>query len=119
MSSFSDLRFQESFSVGMVFLDLEPPPRVISWRNVSLPPSPDNGLFVLPDRHFCYLSKSQSLTLIGNPHRTIHSILDNHLRGLGCFLDLVKLMVVSHRKVISQSSLGLDTQDRIKIYPPG
>src|SRR4030042_520100 len=119
MSSFSDLRFQESFSVIRVVLDLEPPPRVISWRNVSLPPPPGNGLFVLSYRPLCYLSKSQSLTLIGNPHRTIHPILNNHLRGLGCFLDLVKLMVVSHRKVISQSSLCLDTQDGIEIYPLG
>ena len=103
----------------MVLLNLEPPPGVISWRNVSLPPFRGNGLFVLPYRPFCYLFKSQSLTLISNYHGTIHSVLDDYLRGLGCILDLVKLMVVSHRKVISQSSLCLNTQDRIKIYPPG
>src|SRR3989304_426191 len=102
----------------MGVLNLEPPPGVISWRNVSLPPSRDNGLFVLPYRPFCYLFKSQSSTLIGNLHRTIHTILDDYLRGPGYILDLVKLMVVSHRKVISQSSLCLDTQDRIKIHPP-
>ena len=103
----------------MVVLDLEPPPRVISWRNVRLPPFLGNGLFVLSYRPFCYLSKSQSLTLIGDPHRTIHPILNNYLRGLGCLLDLVKLMVVSHRKVISQSSLCFHAQDRIEIHPPG
>ena len=103
----------------MGVLDLEPPPGVISWGNVSLPPFRGNGLFVLSYRPLCYLFKSQSSTLIGNPHRTIHTILDDYLRGSGCILDLVKLMVVSYRKVIPQSSLCLNTQDRIKIYPLG
>src|SRR4030067_3752527 len=102
MSCFSDLRFWESFSVRTVVLDLEPPPGVISWRNVSLSPSRDNGLLVLLEWPLCYLPKSQSSTLIGNPHRTIHTILDDYLGGLGGLLDLVKFMVVSHRKVISQ-----------------
>ena len=102
----------------IVVLDLEPPPGVINWRNVSLSPSRNSGLLVLLERPFCDLSKSQSSTLIGNPHRTIHTILDDDLRGLGGLLDLVKFMVVSHRKVISQRSLCLNTQDRIEIYPP-
>src|SRR4030042_2420096 len=103
----------------MMVLDLEPPPRMINWGNVRPPPFRDNRLFVLSYRPFCYLFKSQSSPLIGNPHRTIHTILDDYLRGLGCVLDLVKLMVVSHGKDISQSSLCLHTQDRIEIYPPG
>lgn len=97
-------------------LDLELPPRVINWRNVSLPSFLGNEVFALPNRPFFDLSKSQSLPLIGHPHRTIHPIFNNHLRGLRCLLDLVKLMVVSHRKVISQGSLCLNAQDRVEIY---
>ncbi len=51
-----------------VVLNLKPPPRVINWRTVGPPLSSDHGLFVLLDRPFCYLSKSQRLALISNSH---------------------------------------------------
>jgi hypothetical protein len=43
----------------------------------------------------------QNLTLIGNPHRTVHTILDDYLQGLGCLLDLVEVMVVSSAFALS------------------
>ena len=39
-------------------LDLEPPPGMISWRDVNLPPFLGNGLFALPDRPLCYFASS-------------------------------------------------------------
>ena len=84
-----------------MLLNFEPPPRMISWRNVGFSPSRKNWLLLLSRRSLSDLLKSQSSIFMDHDQGPVDSILDHHLGGLDHLLNLIELSVMSHRKVIS------------------
>ena len=80
------------------------------------PPHPHRG-FPLPPRPLCDLTKPQRLAPVEDFDRAIDLLMDHDPRSMGPVLDLVKLAVVGHRKVIAKRSFGLDTQNGIQVHP--
>ena len=106
---FSSLSLEKVLSLMVMFVEFEFPPGMIGWRNVRFSLSHHHGLSLLSQRSFGYFFKSQKATLMGDHHGAIDSILDYQLRRLDPILDLIKLLMVGHRKVVSESSFCFNT----------
>ena len=87
-----------------------PSPGVIRRRDRRFSDSdPQRLLWVLLWGSCKDLFEFQLLTFVGHHQGTIEPILDHHFRTPQMILDLVELLVVSHRKIIAQRPLCLDT----------
>jgi hypothetical protein len=83
--------------------EFEALPRMIERRNITFSSLFLHTRFLFSHRPGGDLVKSQGLILIEDLDRTIDPILDLHLGGLRLVLDLIKLLVMGYRKVLSES----------------
>ena len=88
--------------------EFEPSPRVVRRGNRGFPDSLSQRRPLLLDRPGRDLLESQGPILIGHLQGAIDLLMDHHLGGPRPVLDLIQLLVMGYRKVISKRPFCLN-----------